>query len=83
VVARKPVFDQKCLCINSVISVPRNNAVFILFIVALFSVPAGNAKADTVLTGTVTKVRDGDTIEVGRIPIRLNGVSAPEMNLAT
>ena len=32
------------------------------------------------LTGTVTKVRDGDTIEVGRIPIRLNGVSAPEMN---
>ena len=34
----------------------------------------------TTLTGTVTKVRDGDTIEVGKIPIRLNGVSAPEMN---
>jgi micrococcal nuclease len=33
----------------------------------------------TVLTGTVTKVRDGDTIEVGKIPIRLQGVSAPEM----
>ena len=33
----------------------------------------------TVLEGQVTKVRDGDTIEVGRIPIRLNGVSAPEM----
>jgi len=33
----------------------------------------------TVLTGHVTKVRDGDTIEVGKIPIRLNGVSAPEM----
>jgi len=32
------------------------------------------------LTGTVTKVRDGDTVEVGRIPIRLNGVSAPEMD---
>ena len=31
-------------------------------------------------TGQVTKVRDGDTIEVGRVPIRLNGVSAPEMN---
>ena len=34
----------------------------------------------TTLTGTVSKVRDGDTIEVGKIPIRLNGVSAPEMN---
>ena len=34
----------------------------------------------TFLEGTVTKVRDGDTIEVGNIPIRLNGVSAPEMN---
>ena len=37
------------------------------------------AMADpTILTGGVTKVRDGDTIEVGKIPIRLNGVSAPE-----
>ena len=36
--------------------------------------------ASTTLTGEVTKVRDGDTIEVGKIPIRLNGVSAPEMN---
>ena len=33
----------------------------------------------TTLTGTVSKVRDGDTIEVGKIPIRLNGVSAPEL----
>jgi endonuclease YncB( thermonuclease family) len=24
----------------------------------------------TILTGTVTKVRDGDTIEVGKVPIR-------------
>jgi micrococcal nuclease len=31
------------------------------------------------LSGTVTHVRDGDTIEVGKIPIRLNGVSAPEL----
>ncbi len=42
------------------------------------TVPAIAAEP-TVLTGEVTKVRDGDTIEVGRIPIRLNGVSAPEM----
>ena len=34
----------------------------------------------TFLEGKVTNVRDGDTIEVGNIPIRLNGVSAPEMN---
>jgi 5-methylcytosine-specific restriction enzyme A len=45
----------------------------------LFSTVA-YATESTVLTGTVTHVRDGDTIEVGKIPIRLNGVSAPELN---
>jgi micrococcal nuclease len=30
------------------------------------------------LTGQVTHVRDGDTIVVGRMPIRLNGLAAPE-----
>jgi micrococcal nuclease len=30
------------------------------------------------LTGQVTFVRDGDTIEVGGLPIRLNGLAAPE-----
>ena len=34
----------------------------------------------SILTGTVTHVRDGDTIEVGEVPIRLNGVSAPELD---
>ena len=34
------------------------------------------------ITGTVTHVRDGDTIVVGKQPIRLNGVSAPERNEA-
>jgi endonuclease YncB( thermonuclease family) len=29
-------------------------------------------------TGKVTHVRDGDTIEVGGLPIRLNGLAAPE-----
>ena len=37
------------------------------------------AAEPAILTGTVTHVRDGDTIEVGKIPIRLNGVSAPEL----
>jgi micrococcal nuclease len=30
------------------------------------------------LTGQVTLVRDGDTIVVGSMPIRLNGLAAPE-----
>lgn len=34
----------------------------------------------TILSGVVTKVRDGDTIEVGNVPIRLNGISAPELD---
>ncbi|MDB9703742.1 thermonuclease family protein [Rhodospirillales bacterium] len=51
--------------------------IWLLLIVVIVSFPA---LADpSVLLGTVTKVRDGDTIEVGKIPIRLKGVSAPEM----
>lgn len=51
----------------------------ITFLAAMLLI-APPAMADpTILTGDVTKVRDGDTIEVGKIPIRLNGVSAPEM----
>ena len=30
------------------------------------------------LTGKVTFVRDGDTIEVAHLPVRLNGLAAPE-----
>ena len=40
------------------------------------------AAEPAILTGTVTHVRDGDTIEVGKVPIRLNGVSAPELKEA-
>ena len=32
------------------------------------------------LRGVVSHVRDGDTIEIENIPIRLYGVSAPELN---
>jgi endonuclease YncB( thermonuclease family) len=50
-------------------------------LVAIFSltIPAYVAEP-TILTGIAIKVRDGDTIDMGRIPIRLNGVSAPEMD---
>lgn len=39
---------------------------------------AWTAAAETTITGDVTHVRDGDTIEIGAVAIRLNGVSAPE-----
>jgi micrococcal nuclease len=53
----------------------------LIIIVAMSGVliTPGIAADPTILTGTVTHVRDGDTIEVGKIPIRLNGVSAPEL----
>ena len=41
--------------------------------------PADAAKCPRgTLTGQVTLVRDGDTIVVGSMPIRLNGLAAPE-----
>ena len=56
----------------------RRGQLAVLFTTILFAFPA--LAEPTILTGAITKVRDGDTIEVGKIPIRLNGVSAPEMN---
>jgi micrococcal nuclease len=49
-------------------------------IITLTLVAPSAIAESTVLTGNVTKVRDGDTIEVGNIPIRRKGVSAPELN---
>jgi len=43
-------------------------------------ITSGIAADPSTLSGTVTHVRDGDTIEVGEVPIRLNGVSAPELD---
>lgn len=57
------------------------SACLLILSLALALAYAPQVLADpTSLEGQVTKVRDGDTIEVGRVPIRLNGVSAPEMN---
>lgn len=53
--------------------------IIITLIIALCLATPASAD-ETILTGTVTHVRDGDTIEVGKIPIRLNGVSAPELD---
>ncbi len=50
------------------------------FLIALtFLITATGANAAE-LRGIVSHVRDGDTIEVENIPIRLNGVSAPELD---
>jgi micrococcal nuclease len=54
--------------------------IVLILAAALALITHGNAAEPTILTGTVTHVRDGDTIEVGKIPIRLNGVSAPELD---
>ncbi len=37
------------------------------------------AEKRTLIAGAVTDVRDGDTIEVGRTAVRLQGVAAPEL----
>ena len=55
------------------------NAALTIALIASLAATAASAADPTTLTGTVTHVRDGDTIEVGKIPIRLNGVSAPEL----
>jgi micrococcal nuclease len=52
-------------------------ALLAVLILCICSPAAANDP--TIVEGVVTKVRDGDTIEVGKIPIRLNGVSAPEL----
>ena len=52
----------------------RKLAVFLL----LAMLPSLSWADEATLIGKVTFVRDGDTIEVGGIAIRLNGISAPE-----
>ena len=45
----------------------------------LLLVFAAAAQAQTQLMGLVTHVRDGDTIKIGPVAVRLEGVSAPEL----
>ena len=51
----------------------------LILILCLLATPAF---ADSVLEGTVTHVRDGDTIEVEGVAVRLSGLHAPEMDEA-
>ncbi len=43
------------------------------------TIQIANAQNTSTLSGIVTHIRDGDTIKVGPVPIRLEGVSAPEI----
>ena len=52
--------------------------ILVCSLVIVLSLPA-QAVETTILTGIVTHVRDGDTIEMGKIAINLNCVSAPEL----
>ncbi len=56
--------------------------IFFVLTLAFLTLPiALDARAENLtLTGIVSHVRDGDTIEVGPIAIRLQGVAAPEGN---
>ncbi len=51
-----------------------------LFALLILAAPATRIlAAPKPLRGTVTHVRDGDTIEIGEIAVRLQGVAAPEL----
>lgn len=47
-------------------------------LVMIFTSTTLHANEPTAITGKVERVRDGDTILVGPVPIRLQGISAPE-----
>ena len=54
-------------------------SIILAFLMTLASpVVAQDANNPAVLTGTVTDVRDGDTIEVGGIAVRLSALDCPE-----
>lgn len=57
----------------------RNRLMTFCVVMALVSL-ASPALAGGTLQGTVTHVRDGDTIEIGEIAVRLNGLHAPELD---
>ena len=59
--------------------IPHN---FLIPLIAACCLPNidSQAEQETVISGTVSKVRDGDTIELDQVPIRLHGISAPELS---
>ena len=75
---------QPCVVLQKAISMidkPRSLTLATLKVAALCLL-ASTALAGSVLEGTVTHVRDGDTIEIGEAAVRLSGLHAPEMDEA-
>ena len=52
--------------------------LFFIFLICV--VFATLLRAQATLEGTVTKIRDGDTIEVGQVPIRFQGLTCDELD---
>ena len=52
--------------------------LFFIFLICVVS--ANLLRAQATLEGTVTKIRDGDTIEVGQVPIRFQGLTCDELD---
>ena len=52
--------------------------LFLILVLVLSTAAPTDARDSRRIVGTVTHVRDGDTIEVDGLPIRLNGLHAPE-----
>jgi len=52
--------------------------ITLLVLLMLIAVPVHAVEEPTLLSGTITHVRDGDTFEVGGIPVRLAALDCPE-----
>ncbi|MAI49844.1 MAG: nuclease [Rhodospirillaceae bacterium] len=57
----------------------KNPLTTLLTFSVFFLAFASESQAQTQLQGPVTHVRDGDTIKVGPVAVRLEGISAPEL----
>jgi endonuclease YncB( thermonuclease family) len=53
---------------------------FAVAVVVVIAIGLNSQSSNDIHTGLVTKVRDGDTIEVADLPVRLNGIAAPELD---
>ncbi len=68
--------------IRRALSEHRMTRIFFVLALAILTLPiALDARAENLtLEGVVSHVRDGDTIELGPIALRLQGIAAPELN---
>ena len=64
-----------CIAIELTLRMQKTSLIATLFTLMAFPILAGQE-----LTGKVTHVRDADTIEVRGVPIRFDGVDAPELS---